>query len=200
MKKSIFKCRMLSKFLIVIISLSLSTLVTARQLDDVSLPDSITIEGTDTALMLNGMGYRTKFVFNVYVGALYTESKVKSNDELKALKGPKRVVMHIVYDEVSHDKMAAAWDEGFEDNNSEEQLKKLQSRLTTFIAYFPDLKAGAIVLLDYLPGKGTRVNINGDEKGLIEGEDFNSALLDVWLGEEPADDDLKDAMLGHEDD
>jgi len=200
MKKSVFKCRMLSKFLILIISLSLSTLVTARQLDDVSLPDNITIEGTDTALVLNGMGYRTKFVFNVYVGALYTESKVKSNDELKALKGPKRVVMHIVYDEVSHDKMAAAWDEGFEDNNSEEQLKKLQSRLTTFIAYFPDLKAGDIVLLDYLPGKGTRVNINGDEKGLIEGEDFNSALLDVWLGEEPADDDLKEAMLGGEDD
>jgi len=25
-------------------------------------------------------------------------------------------------------------------------------------------------------------------------------LLDVWLGEEPADDDLKEAMLGEDDD
>ena len=33
-------------------------------------------------------------------------------------------------------------------------------------------------------------------KGVIEGEDFNAALLDIWLGEEPADDDLKEEMLG----
>jgi len=58
--------------------------------------------------------------------------------------------------------------------------------------------AGDIVLLDYVPGKGTAVKINGVEKGIVEGEDFNKALLDIWLGEEPADDGLKDAMLGGE--
>lgn len=43
---------------------------------------------------------------------------------------------------------------------------------------------------------GTRLTINGEEKGVIAGADFYSALLDIWLGDEPADDDLKDAMLG----
>ena len=177
-----------------------STSINARQLDDVSLPDHVTIDGTDTPLQLNGMGYRTKFVFDIYVGALYTESKAASRDRVQALKGPKRIVMHMVFDEVSHEKMADAWQEGFEENNSDEQYKKLESRLNTFIGYFPDLLKDYVVLLDYVPGAGTRVTINGEVKGTIEGADFSTALLDVWLGEEPADDDLKDAMLGLEDD
>jgi len=171
----------------------------ARQLDDVTLPDTVTLEGTSVPLQLNGMGYRTKFVFDIYVGALYIESKVQSRDAVQALAGPKRIVMHMVYDEVSHKKMAAAWNDGFEENNSDAHLEKLQARLKTFISYFPDLKEGNVVLLDYVPATGTRVTINGEVKGVIEGADFYTALVDVWLGEEPADDDLKDAMLGLDD-
>ena len=108
--------------------------------------------------------------------------------------------MHMVYDEVSHKKMADAWREGFEENNSDEQYEKLEARLNTFISYFPDLKEGDVVLLDYIPETGTIVSFNGEARDAIEGADFYAALLDVWLGEEPADDDLKDAMLGAQDD
>lgn len=177
-----------------------ATVTEARQLDDVTLPDSVTIEGTDVELQLNGMGYRTKFVFDIYVGGLYTESKVESRDAVQALKGPKRVVMHMVYDEVEREKITNGWNNGFEENNSDEQLKKLQPRLNTFNSYFPDLKKGNVLLFDYIPASGTRVTIDGEVKGVVEGADFYSALLDVWLGEEPADDDLKDAMLGEVDD
>ncbi len=185
--------------LVMAFSVTFSVSGHTRQLDEVTLPDSVTLKGTDVALQLNGMGYRTKFVFDVYVGALYTESKVSSRDAVQALTGPKRIVMHMVYDEVSHEKMADAWNEGFEENNSDASLEKLQSRLKTFIGYFPDLKEGYVVLLDYVPATGTHVTINDEEKGVIEGADFYTALLDVWLGEEPADGDLKDAMLGDDD-
>ena len=183
-------------FIMLLCSVLFSTSVDARQLDDVNLPDSVTLDGTSVPLQLNGMGYRTKFVFNIYVGALYTEARADSRDAVQALKGPKRVLMHMVYDEVSHEKMADAWREGFEENNSDENFKHLEQRLNTFISYFPDLKKGDVILLDYVPANGTTVSLNGETKPAIEGEDFYSALLDVWLGEEPADDDLKDAMLG----
>ncbi len=173
--------------------------INARQIDDVNLPDTVTIDGTSASLQLNGMGYRTKFIFNIYVGALYTETRVASRDAAQALTGPKRIVMHMVYDEVSHEKMADAWQEGFEENNSDEQFGKLEKRLQTLISYFPDLKKGDVILLDYIPASGTRVTIAGDVKGVIEGADFYAALMDVWLGEEPADDDLKEAMLGEVD-
>lgn len=179
-----------------VLSASFSTQLLARQLDDVTVLDSVTIVGTDVPLQLNGMGYRTKLFFKIYVGALYTESKVNSRDAVQALKGPKRVLMHMTYDEVSHEKMADAWEEGFKDNASDEQMDKLESRLKTFISFFPDLKKGNVVLLDYIPASGTRITIDAIEKGVIAGADFYSALLDVWLGKEPADEDLKQAMLG----
>ncbi|MBL4711730.1 MAG: chalcone isomerase family protein [Gammaproteobacteria bacterium] len=192
--------RMGRVFFVAVLLAAFSMPIHARQLDDVNLPDNVTLAGSDVVLQLNGMGYRTKFVFDIYVGALYTESKVDSRDAVHALTGPKRIVMHMVYDEVSHEKMADAWSEGFEDNNSDEQFAKLQSRLKTFISYFPDLKKNDIVTMDYLPGIGTQLTINNEQKDMIEGADFYTALLDVWLGEEPADDDLKDAMLGETDD
>lgn len=181
---------------LLMISSMLSTPVYSRQLGDVDLPESITLDGTDKVLQLNGMGYRTKFVFKVYVGALYTQSKADSRDEVQSMGGPKRIVMHMVYDEVSREKMNAAWLEGFEENNSDEQFEKLKTRLDTFIALFPDLKAGDVIYLDYIPSSGTLVTFNGEKKTVIEGADFYAALLDVWLGEEPADDELKDALLG----
>ncbi len=197
-KKSIL--RVYASCLMIFCFAVFTTSANARDLDGVSMPDSVTLSGTDIPLALNGMGYRTKFVFDIYVGALYTESKVSSQQAVHELTGPKRVVMHMVYDEVSHEKMADAWNDGFEDNNSEEQFEKLKARLKVFISYFPDFKKGDEVLLDYIPEVGTRVTISGEEKGVIEGADFSTALLDVWLGEEPADDDLKDAMLGLSDD
>lgn len=173
-----------------------STPVYSRQLGDVDLPDNVTLEGSDQVLQLNGMGYRTKFVFKIYVGALYTESKADSREEVQSFTGPKRIVMHMVYDEVSREKMNAAWLEGFEENNSDEQFDRLKTRLETFIALFPDLKAGDVIYLDYIPSSGTRITFNGEKKAVIEGTDFYTALLDVWLGKEPADDGLKDALLG----
>ena len=147
----------------------------ARQLGDVTLPDKVKIPGSDVELQLNGMGYRTKFVFKIYVAALYTESSVASRDSVQSLKGPKRIVMHMVYDEVERGKIVDGWNDGFEENNSDDKLANLQARIDTFNSYFSDLKKGDVLLYDYIPEKGARVTINGEEKGVIEVDDFYSA-------------------------
>lgn len=170
----------------------------SREFDDRQFPDNVTLSGTDTRLQLNGIGMRTKFVFDVYIGALYTERSAKTRDDVQAQTGPKRILMHFVYDEVSAEKLVAGWNDGFEENQTEEKLKALHENIEKFNAMFTTVHEGDVVLLDYIPGKGTVVNIKGVEKGVVEGEDFNKALLDIWLGEEPADDDLKEAMLGEE--
>lgn len=175
------------------------TLLHAREFNNLSFPDKVTLAGTNTELQLNGIGMRTKFVFDVYIGALYTKSAAKTRDEVHAQEGPKRVLMHFVYDEVEAEKLAGGWTDGFEENQADDELKKLSERLQKFNAMFTTVHAGDVILLDYIPGKGTIVKIRDEEKGVIEGEDFYSALLDVWLGDEPADDDLKEAMLGDDD-
>ena len=186
----------LIKALMVYVLFILSSVAQATEFEGVSFPDKVTLGGSKVPLQLNGVGFRTKFIFDVYIGALYTKEKVNSRDAAQALKGPNRIHMHFVYSEVSKEKLVDGWNDGFEGNNSYETLKALSQRIDKFNAMFSTVVAGDVVLLDYVPGKGTTVTIKGVEKGVVEGDDFNAALLDIWLGSEPADDDLKDAMLG----
>jgi hypothetical protein len=60
----------------------------------------------------------------------------------------------------------------------------------------PDVVKGDEILLTYVPGRGTVVTAKGVEKGIIEGKDFADALFAVWLGPNPAQEDLKRALLG----
>jgi hypothetical protein len=170
--------------------------IQAREFDGIKLPDKIALPNTSKTVQLNGVGYRKKFFIKIYIGALYTEKLARSRDEVIALDGPKRVLMHFVYDEVSSEKLADAWNEGFEENLSEDAFNQLRPQIGKFNAMFPTVKEGDVIYLDYIPGSGTRVTINGENRGLVAGRDFNNALLDIWLGEEPADKSLKKAMLG----
>ena len=183
--------------ILVVLSIMFSSSGQAIEFGDRQFPDTVTLPGTDAALQLNGIGYRKKFIIKVYIGALYVENRANSRDEVIAQSGPNRVLMHFVYDEVSGEKLVDAWNDGFESNMTSEQLKVLQERINMFNAMFTTVNENDVIMLDYVPGTGTRVTIKGDDKGVIPGEDFNKALLDIWLGDEPADSGLKDAMLGN---
>ena len=60
-----------------------------------------------------------------------------------------------------------------------------------------EAKKGMRITLDWLSAAGTTVTVNGKAAGLpILGEDFYRALLKIWLGDKPVQDDLKKALLG----
>ena len=59
----------------------------ARSFNDLKFPDKLTLGGTETQLQLNGVGMRTKFVFDIYIGALYTETSAKTRDAVQVQKG-----------------------------------------------------------------------------------------------------------------
>jgi len=99
--------------------LVLGSLVEARSFNDLKFPDKLTLAGTETQLQLNGVGMRTKFFFDIYIGVLYTETAAKTRDEVQEQKGPKRVLMHFVYDEVSAEKLTAGWTGGFVENQTD---------------------------------------------------------------------------------
>ena len=168
----------------------------AREFGGIQFPDKIALPDTAKTVQLNGVGYRKKFFIKVYIGALYTEKLARSRDEVVALDGPNRILMHFVHEEVSSEKLVAAWNEGFEENMSDDAFEKMRPEIDKFNAMFPTVKQGDVIYLDYIPGTGTRVTINDEKKGVIAGKDFSRALLDIWLGEEPADNKLKKAMLG----
>ncbi len=166
----------------------------AQEVAGVTLPEQVKL--ADTTLKLNGVGIRSKFFFDIYVGALYLPQITKDAETAINMPGPKRVLMHFLYKEVSQEKLIDGWNDGFKNNLSREQFKALKAKLEAFNQLFITVKRGDHITLDYLPETGTRVSINEQIKGSIPGEEFYPALLRVWLGEKPADSDLKEGMLG----
>ena len=170
----------------------------AAELAGVTIADQVTLANGDS-LQLNGVGLREKLWIDVYVGSLYLGKKANSVGDVLAQPGSMRIQMDFVYKEVAADKLTTAWREGFQNNQSEESLAALQERVDTFNALFSESAVKEdIYTLDYLPGSGTVVSKNGNKLGVIEGEDFRNALIEIWLGNSPADSDLKKGMLGLE--
>ncbi|HRH73849.1 MAG TPA: chalcone isomerase family protein, partial [Zoogloea sp.] len=76
----------------------------------------------------------------------------------------------------------------------------LQGRLDEFRTTLLGIRAapnGTQVRIDWLPASGTRLSIGNETRGKdIPGEDFFRALLRIWIGDKPVDEDLKNALLG----
>ena len=168
--------------------------VAGMELAGVTLPDTVTVNGT--TLTLNGMGVRKKLFIKVYVGGLYLATPSHNAAAVIAAEEPKQVVMHFLYGKVGKDKLTEAWREGFA-NNSAANLPALQARLDEFCALWPDMKSSERAVMTYVPGTGTTLELNGTQAGMIPGKDFAEALFAVWLGAKPADAGLKAGILGN---
>jgi len=184
-------------YYIFLVLLMISNPAVAKQIAEVDLVDSIVIQGQ--ALKLNGAGIRSKFVFDVYIAALYSQNKISDIKQINNQSQPIRIEMHILYDEIGKEKLIDAWNDGFEDNLTDVELAALKSKIRNFNKLFTTVFKGDVLQIDYLPNKGTQLTVNGKIKGVIEGYDFFQALMKIWLGEEPASESLKAALLGQTD-
>lgn len=149
-------------------------------------------------LAINGAGVRSKFGKR-YVMALYLPAKASDAKVALATKGPKRIAIQLIKD-VDGDTFAGAVAKGINNNTDEAgqaALKERVKQLAETVTALGEIKAKSSVVFDLIPEKGTVLTINGQQKGKeIAGEDFQLALLRVWLGDDPVQDDLKAALLG----
>ena len=180
---------------LLLMGLLFSPLTSAREVAGIDIPETVQLAAGTPPLVLNGAGIRKKFFFKIYVAGLYLPSRQTSSKAIVDMPGPKRVHMHFLYKEVERDKLVTGWQEGFENNLETNQFEKVASRLTKFNQLFRTMHRGDVIDLDYQPEEGTQVLFNGELQGRIEGDDFYAALLQVWLGQQPADADLKTALL-----
>ncbi len=182
----------------ILLFISVTFSAQAREIADVSFAETLSMNGAEQPLKLNGLGIRYKFFFKIYIAALYVTKTSQNEADIINSNSPKRMVMHFLYDEVPQEKLVNGWNEGFEENLSDAERASLSAEIKQFNAMFETLKAGDVVTLDYLPAQGTVVTIKGVQKGVIKGAEFNRALLKIWLGEEPVTEELKEALLGED--
>ena len=171
----------------------LSRSASAGKLAGVTLPDSLTVE--DKTLVLNGMGIRKATIFNVkvYVAGFYLENRSRSADAIVRSEQVKRLDLVLLRD-VDRDDIIDNWRKGLKNNGAD--MASLKPRFDRFAGWMTDLKERDTLTFLYVPGRGVTVVLKGQVKGTIAGADFATALFSIWFGREPADDDLKDALLG----
>jgi Chalcone isomerase-like len=184
---------MASRFLLLLL---LAFPAAAADVAGVSMEDRAKV--ADTELLLNGGGLRQRVFFRVYAMGLYLPKKIGSAPEAINAQGPKRVLIHMLRD-VEAGQFTDALSEGIRANHSEAEAKALEPRvreLGAIMAEVKEAKKGMRIALDWT-GAGTQVLIQGKPAGApIAGEDFYRALLRIWLGDRPVQDDLKKALLG----
>lgn len=170
--------------------------VYALELEGFHFDDKLKLGNAD--LVLNGAGVRSKFGKR-YAMALYLPAKAGDAKSALAAKGPKRVVINLIKD-VDGDTFAGAVSKAINNNASDAEQAALKDRikqLSDTVNALGEIKAKSTIVFDLLPEKGTVLTINGQQKGReIAGEDFQIALLRAWLGEDPVQNDLKNALLG----
>lgn len=149
----------------------------------------------DTDLSLTGAGLRRRAFFQVYAIGLYVQDR-KADPITQP--GPKRIHIHMLRD-VGADTFTEALADGIKANHGEAEAKALEPRvkqLAAVIAGIQEAKKGMTIALDWT-GKGTQLVVDGRATGqAIAGEDFYRALLRIWLGDKPVQEDLKKSLAG----
>jgi hypothetical protein len=185
---------MVSRLLLLLVFLpGLAVAAWAAEVAGVKIDDKARVG--DAELSLTGAGLRKRVFFQVYAIGLYVRDP---KSDPVSQPGPKRVQIHMLRD-VGADQFINALAEGIKENHSEAQAKALEPRVRELgdtMAAVKEAKKGMVIALDW-NGSATQVVIDGKPAGRpIEGEDFYRALLRIWLGDKPVQEDLKKALLG----
>ena len=168
----------------------------ATQVQGVSYTPTLQLQGK--ALQLNGAGTRYKAVFKVYTAGLYLEKPAHSLQDIAALPGPKRISVTMLRD-IDSSELGKLFARGMEDNMERAAFSRLVPgvmRMSDIFTQHKKLLTGETFTVDWIPGQGTVVTVKGQPQGeAFKEPEFFNALLGIWLGPKPADQQLKKALL-----
>ena len=102
--------------------------------------------------------------------------------------------------DIDANELGKLFTKGVEENSPKSEMVNLIPGLLRMGQMFADqkqLKTGDTFTIDWLPGTGTLITVRGvPQADPVKEPAFFNALLRIWLGPNPADWKLKDALLG----
>ena len=156
------------------------------------------VQVAGATLGLNGAAIRYKVVFKVYAVGLYLPAKAATLDAVVAQPGPKRVHAVMLRD-VTGSELGKNFAHHFEANTTREEFAASISQIFRFGELFASrkmMKAGESFTLDWTPGLGTIISINGVPQGEpYPGAAFYNGMLKLWIGDRDSA-GVRAALLG----
>lgn len=181
----------------IVSALAFNSTASAVEVAGVKVADTEKVANQE--LKLNGAGIRYKAIFKVYVAGLYLGEKKTTTKDVLAAPGAKRMSLVLLRDVSSND-FAQSFMAGIQKNSEKAERAKVITSLLKFgeiFATVPEMKKGDHVTADWIPGTGGVFQHNGKKLGdTINDQLFYTIFLKIWLGDNPADAKLKQALLG----
>ena len=155
-------------------------------------PATLTPDGGTAALTRAGQAARVHLLgfYELYSLAVYVDAPPIDRARLLSPDVPKALRIEIRYrDDLSRRKPAIDWQGELIPRLEEPAIAHLRGA-------FAPLRQGDVVLVEYVPGKGTTVRINKGVTVPAASHDLMLAFLDHWIGQRPVSEEIKRTLLG----
>jgi hypothetical protein len=156
-----------------------------------------TVTAAEQTLTLNGAGERTKFFMTVYNTELYLKQKSQDAKDIIKANQPMVIRMKVVSSFATVEKVKNAFLEGF-NNATNNNTSSIQTKIDLFLkqGFSSPIIVGDIFEFIYTPKFGIQTIKNNEQLTITKGLEFKQALFGIWLSENPAQESLKEELLG----
>jgi len=163
---------------------------TADEISGVRVPGRIDAEGS--ALVLNGAGLRSKTVFRVrvYVAALYLKEKCTDAARIIKSEEPRVIWLHFLRD-ISGSDLRDSIRVQF---RKLPDFESLRPRVDELCGHLPSVRSGQRIRLVAV-NESLRMFVDDRKVCTIAGKDLCDAVLAIYVGSNPVEPRLRDALL-----
>jgi hypothetical protein len=194
----IYRSRFLRATTAAALALALSMAAQAVEVGGYKINDTIELAGA--VLKLNGAGIRYKGPFKVYAAAMYFDKKASTTEEVYTRTGPRRIHL-VLLRELDANDLGNLFIRAIKENTPSADMLKILPAVSQMGQIFASQQKGLIpgesITIDWIPDTGTVIRRGETVIGTPSKDpEFFRAMLAIWLGKNPPDWMLKDALLG----
>lgn len=147
------------------------------------IPSSARLDTNRGWVELRGIGVARHYAQDVYAGAFYSFHPDRTPQEALNDPEPKRMLFLILSQTPPFNELII---ESLKLNNAPKLLKLEQVRISRFLQLIDkNYSIGDVITFDYIPKVGTQIMVNNLSLGVIDGDEFYTVLLKMWMGRQP---------------
>lgn len=135
---------------------------------------------------------RWKRLFRGYAAALYRDDCAERQPDLASTS--MRLELSYFW-AIDGRRFGEAAEKLLRRNLAPDAFAAIEPRMRELHASYRSVKPGDRYALTWTPGSGLELALNGRSLALVDGTDFARAYFDLWLGDAPMDEKLRNALL-----